>query len=101
MHGDQVEYTSEDIRFTRSKNNKILYVTFLGYPEDTTVPSLAKLDLSKLKKSTLLATHKIVRCKQSEKGLWFKLPSNLNKDDFAYVIELEFENQIPSLNKSK
>jgi alpha-L-fucosidase len=30
MHGDQVEYGAKDIRFTKTKENQALYVTFLG-----------------------------------------------------------------------
>ncbi|MGQ1783704.1 MULTISPECIES: alpha-L-fucosidase [unclassified Saccharicrinis] len=100
MHGDQVEYSSEDIRFTRSKDNKTLYVTFLGYPNKALVPSLAELNLSGLKKATLLSSRKKVTYKQSAKGLKFKLPASLPKDDFAYSIKLTFKTSISSFKEN-
>lgn len=97
MHGDQVEYTAKDIRFTRNKDNTILYVTFLGRPDEAIVNTLKNLPLDKLKKSTLLKSGKEVTCKQTDRGLCFDLNDKTDPEDFAYVLKLEFDT-IPHLN---
>ena len=37
LHGDQVEFTNEDIRFTRSKDNKTLYIHVLAHTKDIAI----------------------------------------------------------------
>lgn len=98
MHGDQVEYTSKDIRFTKSKDNSTLYITFLGFPEDATVKSLANLNLSNLKSVTLLASNETIEVQKTNAGLKFNLPNGIDNTDFAYTIKLKFKTSVPSLN---
>ncbi|WP_187388185.1 alpha-L-fucosidase [Seonamhaeicola marinus] len=95
MHGDQVEYTANDIRFTKSKDNKTLYITFLGYPKKPVVKSLSNLELSNLKKAILLSSGEDLKFKKTTLGLEFEIPESLPKHDFAYVIKLEFNSNIP------
>ena len=96
-NGDEVEYNSEDIRFTRSKDKKNLYVTFLGYPENARVPSLANLELKDLKQITLLSTGEKLKWNQKKDGLSVDFPNNISKLDFAYVVKMEFGGAIPVL----
>ncbi|WAJ72374.1 alpha-L-fucosidase [Catenovulum adriaticum] len=99
MHGDQVEYTAKDIRFTRSKDNKNLYVTFLGWPDTANVPSLANLDLSNIQNVTLLSNQHSVNWKQTPNGLNFDLDavSNVDRGDYAFVVKIEFKGAVPNL----
>ncbi|WP_111708180.1 alpha-L-fucosidase [Lutibacter citreus] len=99
MHGDQVEYTSEDIRFTRSKDNKILYTTFLGYPEMAVIPSLKTetVDLSNLKSVTLIMNGQKVKWNQNETGLHIQLPKNISQVEYAYSFKFQFKDEIPNL----
>ncbi|MDC0584738.1 alpha-L-fucosidase [Bacteroidales bacterium] len=100
MHGDQVEYTAKDIRFTRSKDNKTLYVTFLGWPSlEAVIPSLksGQIDLSTLKSASLLVNGKEVKWKQEKDGLHIQMPKSTPEDEYAYSISLEFKTKIPSL----
>lgn len=94
MHGDQVEYTSKDIRFTRSKNNKTLYVTFLGYPEEAIVASLVNLETNNLKQVTLLSTGEKLDWRKKEDGLFFDFPDHISRDEYAYVVKMEFKELI-------
>ncbi len=55
MHGDQVEYTEKDIRFTKSKDNKILYATFLAWPGEDAVISTLKPEAFNTKPLTHIA----------------------------------------------
>ncbi|WP_111708179.1 alpha-L-fucosidase [Lutibacter citreus] len=97
MHGDVVEYTSKDIRFTKSKDNKTLYVTFLGWPEKAIVTSLVNLEMNNVKSITFLSTSEELKWKQNKDGLFFNFPKNISKDDFAYVVKLEFNGEIPTI----
>ncbi len=97
---DQVEYGGKDIRFTRSKDSKKLYVIFLGWPgEKATIPSLAKgsIDLGGLKKLIMLDQKEKLNWSQDEHGLHLDLPKDLKKDAYAYAFSLEFRRSIPEL----
>lgn len=101
MGGDEVDYVAEDIRFTRSKDNSTLYITFLGYPEggEGVVKNLKKsnIDLSTLKSIELLGSNAKIKVSQKDDGLHIKLPKAVDKDSYAYSLKLKFENSIPQL----
>jgi len=102
MHGDQVQYTAKDIRFTRSKDNKTLFATFLGYPgENALIPILhsGAIDLSSIKEVVLLMNGKKTKWKQTEEGMHLEFPKNISKDAYAYAVKITFENKIPSISK--
>ncbi len=101
--GDEVDYVAEDVRFTRSKDNTTLYVTFLGYPEggEGLVKSLnsQKIDLSTLEKVELLGSSAKIKTNQTSDGLHIKLPKSAKKDCYAYAFKLRFKDVIPTLKK--
>jgi len=99
-----VEGTSEDIRFTRSKDEKVLYAIILDWPEDNIVSinSLAKenIDLTSLQSVSLLRTDAPVNLEYNQEQNALNLPvPAINKDEMAYVIKFNFEGEIPEWNK--
>jgi alpha-L-fucosidase len=99
------EGTNRDIRFTRNKENTVLYATVLGWPGSTlTITTLGsnRIDLSTLTSVQLL---------DSSAGSYVNLP-NRTQDDaglhittpaasapfaaLAYVVKLTFSGQIPT-----
>ncbi len=89
--------TKEDIRFTRNKNNNILYATALEWPGETLqIKSLAGVELKDLKYIKLIGFNKKLKWKQTSKGLMVYMPKKPNYD-FAYPVRLEFNNMIPSI----
>jgi len=104
MHGDQVEYTAKDIRFTCSKDKQVLYATFLGWPSQRAIiPSLRKgaIDLESLRSVTLLQNGKTAKWTQQADGLHLQMPSKTAEDEFAYAFKLTFKEKIPTLGKAK
>ncbi|QGY46522.1 alpha-L-fucosidase [Maribellus comscasis] len=100
-----VEGTSDDIRFTRSKDNKTLYAIVLGWPEDNTVTveSLAQgnIDLASLQSVSLLNHISQVNLEynQEQDGLRVVLPAK-QEDEMAYVIKFDFDGEIPGVHKT-
>ncbi|WP_347839380.1 alpha-L-fucosidase [uncultured Draconibacterium sp.] len=93
----EITYTNEDIRFTRNKANTILYATALQWAgEKMTIKTLAKSDLSSLKKATLLGSGKKLKWEQTEEGLVINM-SQKPEYEHAYTIKLEFKNEIPAV----
>ena len=101
MGGDEVEYTNNDVRFTRSKDNTALYVHVLGYNPMLNVKTLSKanIDLSSLKGITNLSTGEKVEYNQTTEGLSMTMPASVDKEDAAYSFKLTFTGQIPALKK--
>jgi alpha-L-fucosidase len=57
-----VEYSGKDIRYTRSKDNKILYATILGWPDNgKVVLSYVKADRAKHGKVSLIGSDKKIK----------------------------------------
>ncbi|WP_109832115.1 alpha-L-fucosidase [Reichenbachiella versicolor] len=101
MHGDQVEYSSADVRFTQNKSGNILYATFLGYPgKEAILKQLNSIafDMSELNKITLLGLNQTIDFTQTKKGLTLHIPTSVQNSSFAYSFKLEFINSIPQLN---
>ncbi len=97
------EGTSEDIRFTRSKDNKTLYAIVLGWPGDNSdysIQSLAKgqIDITSLESVSLLQPggNLNLGSYQETDGLHINLPEK-PADEMAYVIKLTFNGEIPVL----
>ncbi|WP_426513341.1 alpha-L-fucosidase [Dactylosporangium sp. McL0621] len=99
--------TNRDIRFTRSKDNTVLYATVLGWPGSTldvaTLNSnrinLGTLTSARLLNSTAGSYVDLPRPAQDASGLHITMPSSgapFNAP--AYVVKLTFSGQIPSLN---
>jgi alpha-L-fucosidase len=98
--------TSQDIRFTRSKDNTVLYATALGWPGSTmTITTLNsnRINLSSLVSAQLLNSTtgtyvNLPRPGQDGAGLHLSMPSaNPPFSALAYVVKLTFSGQIPTL----
>jgi len=107
VFGAPVQGSSKDIRFTRSKDNKILYAILLGWEEgqkETTITSLTtdRIDCENLKSVELLTgeagKYLPLSYKQTAKGLIAELPER-PAEEMAYVLKLTFDGQIPELNR--
>jgi alpha-L-fucosidase len=98
--------TAQDIRFTRNKNNTVLYATVLGWPGSTlTISTLnsARINISSLTSAKLLnptaGTYTdLPTPTQDSAGLHVTLPSSSAPfSALAYVVKLTFSGQIPTL----
>lgn len=70
----------KDIRFTRSKNNQVIYAIFLGWPAgEVTIRALGTSSATnpgRIAQVTLLGTGRKVDWKQNSAGLTIKLPKD-------------------------
>ncbi|WP_245665714.1 alpha-L-fucosidase [Actinoplanes subtropicus] len=92
--------TAADIRFTRTKDNTILYATVLGWPGSSlTITTLAsdRIDLGSLASVQLLASTVAPTFVRNASGLTVTLPSAAPFTSDAYVLKLIFSGQIPTL----
>jgi alpha-L-fucosidase len=102
------EGTNRDIRFTRSKDNTVLYATVLGWPTGgalniTTLNSnrinLGTLTSAQLLGSTAGSYLALARPIQDTSGLHVTMPaSGAPFAASAYVVKLTFSGPIPALN---
>jgi alpha-L-fucosidase len=101
------EGTANDIRYTRSKDNKTLYAILLGWDQgqkEVKLTSLSsdRIDLKTLKKVELLngsaGKYLPLDFKQDASGLLVSLPEK-SFDELAYALKLTFDGKIPDLNK--
>ncbi|WP_055586280.1 alpha-L-fucosidase [Streptacidiphilus griseoplanus] len=99
--------TPQDIRFTRSQDNTVLYVTALGWQGSTmTVQTLNsnRINMGNLVSAQLLnntagSYTSLPRPSQDASGLHFSMPSsNPPFSALAYTVKLTFSGQIPALN---
>ncbi|MGC9671377.1 alpha-L-fucosidase [Planosporangium sp. 12N6] len=100
------EGTNRDIRFTRSKDNTVLYATVLGWPGSTlTITTLNsnQINLSSFASAQLLGSTAgsyldLARPTQGGSGLRLTMPSSTAPYSApAYVVKLTFSGQIPAL----
>ncbi|MET9911941.1 alpha-L-fucosidase [Streptomyces sp. NPDC006476] len=97
--------TAQDIRFTRSKGNTVLYATVLGWPGSSlkikTLSSdrisLSSLTSVKLLDSTAGTYINLAAPTQDSSGLTVTLPSSAPYTAGAYVLKLSFSGPIPPL----
>ncbi|WP_329343410.1 alpha-L-fucosidase [Streptomyces sp. NBC_00663] len=97
--------TAQDIRFTRSKANTVLYATVLGWPGSSlTIKTLNsdRINLSSLTSVKLLGSTAgtyidLPTPTQSASGLTVTLPSSAPYTAGAYVLKLAFSGTIPGL----
>ncbi len=97
--------TAQDIRFTRNKNNTVLYATVLGWPGSTlTISTLnsARINVSSLASAKLLNSTAgtytdLPTPTQDSTGLHVTLPSSAPFSALAYVVKLTFSGQIPAV----
>ncbi|WP_103351382.1 alpha-L-fucosidase [Amycolatopsis sp. CA-128772] len=100
-----VEGTRTDIRFTRSKDNTVLYATVLGWPGSTfhlTTLGSNRINLSTLTSVQLLGpaaggVTNLPTRSQDGSGLHITMPSaNPPFDALAYVVKLTFSGPVPT-----
>ncbi|MFA9392160.1 MAG: alpha-L-fucosidase [Prolixibacteraceae bacterium] len=98
--------TTQDIRYTRSKDNSSLYAILLGWDEgqhEVKLTSLSsdRIDLSNLKEVSLIngeaGKYLSLSYSQDESGLTVTLPEK-SFDELAYALKLTFKGTIPALN---
>ncbi|HEV2784509.1 MAG TPA: alpha-L-fucosidase [Actinophytocola sp.] len=103
------EGTNRDIRFTRSKDNTVLYATVMGWPGTTlsiTTLSSSRINLGTLNSVQLLGpnagnTINLPTRTQNGSGLHISMPSaNPPFAAPAYVVKLTFSGQIPALGSA-
>ncbi|MBN2068014.1 MAG: alpha-L-fucosidase [Opitutales bacterium] len=101
------EGTADDVRYTRSKDNKTLYAILLGWnegQEEMVLRSLPsdRIDLKTLKTVTLINGESgkyLPLCyKQDTDGLHIQLPEK-SFEEMAYVIKLSFADRIADLDR--
>jgi alpha-L-fucosidase len=101
------EGTSKDVRYTRSKDNSVLYAILLGWDQGQkevklTALSPDRIDLKNLKEVSLLngaaGQYLPLTFKQDASGLTIALPEK-SFDELAYALKLSFDGTIPALNK--
>ncbi|WP_199486015.1 alpha-L-fucosidase [Micromonospora haikouensis] len=100
------EGNGQDIRFTRTKDNTVLYATVLGWPGATlniTTLGSNRINLSTLTSARLLGTTAgtyidLTNRTQDGSGLHLTMPSATAPfSALAYVVKLTFSGQIPTL----
>ncbi|WP_329260090.1 alpha-L-fucosidase [Actinoallomurus sp. NBC_01490] len=99
------EGTSQDIRFTRSKDDTVLYATVLGWPGTTlniTTLASGRINLGTLSSVRLLGATAgsyidLPTRSQDGSGLHISMPSSAPYSALAYVVKLTFSGPIPVL----
>jgi len=91
-HGGYLQYTSEDIRFTRSKDNSTLYAIVLGWPGKQIKPKSILVESEDNARVSLIGFDKLLNYSvDSEKRLTIDVP-DLDEDRrpcrYAYVFKL-------------
>ncbi|MEU5041743.1 alpha-L-fucosidase [Streptomyces griseorubiginosus] len=97
--------TAQDIRFTRNKENTVLYATVLGWPGSSLrIGTLGsdRIDLTSLKSVKLLSGRNgkcidLPKPTQDPPGLQVTLPEAAPFTAHAYVLKLSFRDGIPGL----
>jgi alpha-L-fucosidase len=95
---------AQDIRFTRSKDNKLLYATVLGWPGNGAQLKITSLASGKIDLSTLTGVQLITNpgsytnltYRQDSTGLNVTMPATQPFSALAYSLRLTFSGQIPS-----
>ncbi|NUT98774.1 MAG: alpha-L-fucosidase [Saccharothrix sp.] len=99
------EGTNRDIRFTRSKDNTVLYATVMGWPGSTldiTTLNSGRINLGSLVSARLLdasgSSIDLPTRNQDGTALHLTMPSSTPPfTALAYVVKLTFSGQIPTL----
>ncbi len=80
-------YTAEDIRYTRSKDNKTVYAIVLDRPESTILmKSVSKKD--KITNVSLLGYPGIIEWKQTKAGLKIEFPKDIKVSEaYAFILK--------------
>jgi len=100
--GWEIASEGDGIRFTRNKENTVLYVTNLGWFNDELrirTLSSSRIDLKTLASVSLLGAPGPLTYRQNAEGLTITVPPRAPYDSPAYAFKLTFSGQIPMLNQ--
>jgi hypothetical protein len=92
----------DGIRFTRSKENAVLFATSLGWPNDELrikTLSASRIDLKTLASVSLLGHPGQLTVRQDADGLTIKVTPKAPYESPAYAFKLTFTGQIPQLKE--
>ena len=90
------------IRFTRNKENTVLYATNLGWSNDELrikTLSASRIDLKTLASVSLLGHPGQLTFRQDAEGLAISVPPKMPYESPAYAFKLTFTGQIPQLKE--
>ncbi|MEO0793906.1 MAG: alpha-L-fucosidase [Verrucomicrobiota bacterium] len=91
----RLEYSAKDIRFTRSKDNRTLYVIPMGWPGSRlVVETFEDVDLSGIESVTFLGTGEDLEWKETSRGMSIEMPRKPGFD-YAYPIRVAFKDAVP------
>ena len=73
---------AKDVRFTRTKNNRVIYAMLLGHPgQETTIQALGLSGATspgRIEKIEILGARQVPEWKQAQSGLTIKVPESLS-----------------------
>ncbi|NSW95728.1 MAG: alpha-L-fucosidase, partial [Bacteroidales bacterium] len=96
-----------DVRYTRSKDNRILYAILLGWDENQKSITLTSLPANRINLKNLKSVELIngeagkylpLKYSQDERGLTIDMPEQ-RFEELAWVIRLTFKKSIPELDR--
>lgn len=96
------KYSPEDIRYTRSKNNKTLYATVLAWPgenKQVTLNAFSKGMISPsitVERISIIGYDDDISWKQNDNGLIITLPDT--KVDDTFVMKIETKNDVMAID---
>jgi alpha-L-fucosidase len=105
--GAPVEGTARDIRYTRSKDNSVLYAILLGWENGQKEVVLTSLSSNRIDCEPLTSVELVdgeagkylpLSFKQDTAGLHVALPEQRSFEELAYVLKLHFNSTIPKLD---
>lgn len=87
------EFVAQDIRFTRSKDNKTLYATALNWPENgkiviKSLKSGSKYYQKEIKSITMLGSNEKIKWKRTGEGLFVTFPKE-KPCEWAYSLKIK------------
>lgn len=102
---DIAALTAKDVRFTRNKDNTILYATIMGWPGAGATVRIRTLNASRfelrgLKSVSLAGSPDQLAFSQDAEALRITLPLKPPYDCCAYPVKLVFSGRIPALGPS-
>lgn len=105
--GAPTQGTAKDIRFTRNKENTVLYAILMGLEKGQKEVKITTLNTDRINCKNLKSVELMngaagkylpLSFKQETDGLIVTVPE-ISFDDMAYVLKLSFEGKIPALDK--
>jgi len=105
--GAPTQGTAKDIRFTRNKENTVLYAILMGLEKGQNEIKITTLNTDRINCKNLKSIEFIngaagkylpLTFRQEADGLILAVPE-ISFEDMAYVLKLNFDGKIPALNK--